>query len=177
MTSSWWILISSNELSVFDMDLTKCTLYPGKQRLSDRHWLDIDPTRKYRIDVKSISTQWSLLSGIQVTTHHNGAIWPSWRLKPPATWLFVFSSLSRLTSKKISNLCISRLLSLCEGNRLGTAGSPHKGPVMRKSFPPAKNSNSKWPKWHWRSGITRLRFELESSNLHQTWSWDTLSWY
>ena len=42
------------------------TTHPRKQRLwSDRYRLDIDPMRKYRIDVSSMSIRQSLLSGMQ----------------------------------------------------------------------------------------------------------------
>ena len=39
------------------------------QRPSDRHRLDIDPTRKCGIDVLSISIRWDFLSGLLLTDH------------------------------------------------------------------------------------------------------------
>ena len=42
---------------------------------SDRHRLDIDPTRKCQIDVKSMSIWWSLLSGLSSTLSQNTFWW------------------------------------------------------------------------------------------------------
>ena len=38
-------------------------LYPRERRPADQHQLDIDPTRKCRIDVDPMSIRWPLLSG------------------------------------------------------------------------------------------------------------------
>ena len=63
--------------------------------------------------------------------HYSDVTWTSWRLKSPATSLFV-QPLVQVHIKEKHQSPTS--LALVRGIHRWPVGSPHKGPVMRKMF-------------------------------------------